>query len=459
MYCTIPPYPVQQLHLYSMTMGNLKHLEHQHLEHLAADATVGDLPLHDICISHRTFGKAVSELFEQNPSLPGILIEDQNGSTSLLSKQRFYERLSSPYGLELFLKNPISSLLAMCRQNGQVMEMVVLHHSETIEAAVQQGLQRSPGNLYEPLIIIFEDDSLPGFSVQLVLDFQVLLLAQAQLLSQANARIKEEQEKARIYLNKYRHQQRKVQEYNKKLQAQQVVIQERNQVLEQQQSGLIAQAQEIQDLNYRFFKLGELLSSEGRKVFQATFAGVNTICRNADQILAAGSTLNQEVQTLEQISHSMAKVSRQVHYLSVKASIVVNQSKEVPSGFTTISEEMSHLLSGTFAASQQLTQVSEHLNQHIQNLTKAAQAGMNTARSLISQMREAQIAVNELEALVKQSQGSVSSPTNEDDRATLIEVPNPLQEPEAMLGNRLGQDSLNSLNESRCDPVQCREVS
>lgn len=428
----------------------------EHLKDLTIDATtVGDLPLHDICVSDRTFGKAVSELFEQNPNLPGILVEDENGSTSLLSKQRFYERLSSPYGLELFLKNPISSLLNMCRQNGQVMEMVVLHHSETIEFAVQRGLQRSPGNLYEPLIVVFEDVNLPDFSVQLVLDFQVLLLAQAQLLSQANARIQEEQEKTKIYLSKYRQQQQKVQEYNKKLQAQQAVIQERNHTLEQQQAELLEQSQQIQELNHRFLQLGELLSSEGRKVFQATFAGVNTICRNADQILSAGSTLNQEVQTLEQISQSMVKVSRQVHYLSVKASIVVNQSKEVPSGFTTISEEMSNLLSGTFEASQQLSQVSEHLQQHIQNLTQAAQAGMNTARSLISQMREAQIAVNELEALVKQSQSSVLVSLEGGDLETTIGNLEHPQEAEVMIAGRLGQEVLKG---PQSNPIQRREV-
>lgn len=373
------------------------------LEHLTSEATLGDLPLHDLCISHKTLGKAVAELFDQNQDLPGILVEDESGSINLISRQRFHERMSSPYGLELFLKRPIATFLEMCHYGDQVMEVLVLSHTESIDIAVRQGLQRNARNVYEPIIVIFEDETLPEFSVRSLLDFQVLLLAQAHLLGQANQRILEQQRETELYLKKYHQQQRKVQVYNKQLRAQQTVIQERNDALERQQAELVKQSQQIQALNDRFLDVGAMLSSEIRKVFQATFAGVNTICRNADRVLSVGSTLEREVQGLHQISDSISKVSRQVHHLSVKASIVANQSQQTPSGFSTINEEISNLLSGTFDASKRLTQISERFTQQIQGLSQSAQSGMNTARSLISEMAEAQAAINELETLIKQS--------------------------------------------------------
>ncbi|WP_353260029.1 hypothetical protein [Prochlorothrix hollandica] len=372
------------------------------LERLTSEATLGDLPLQDLCISHKTLGQAVAELFDQNQDLPGILVEDESGTIRLISRRRFHERMSSPYGLDLFLKRPISAFLDMCHYDDQMMEVLVLSHGESIDMAVRQGLQRNARNVYEPIIVIFEDETLPEFSVRSLLDFQVLLLAQAHLLGKANQRIREQQQETELYLKKYHQQQRKVQAYNQKLKVQQAVIQERNDTLEQQQADLLEKSEQIQELNARFLEVGAMLSSEHRKVFQATFAGVNRICRSADRILAAGSTLEEEVQVLHRISDSIAKVSRQVHHLSVKASIAVNQSQTIPSGFSTINEEISHLLSGTFEASQQLTQASDRFTQQIQDLSQAAQSGMNTAHSLISDMGEAQAAINELDILVKQ---------------------------------------------------------
>jgi uncharacterized coiled-coil DUF342 family protein len=63
---------------------------------------------------------------------------------------------------------------------------------------------------------------------------------------------------------------------------------------------------------------------------------------------------------------------------------------------------ISNLLSGTFEASEKLRLVSDRFHKRIADLTQSAQMGMNVARSLISEMGEAQIAVNQLEELVRQ---------------------------------------------------------
>ena len=372
------------------------------LQSLTLNTTIGDLPLHDACVSHKTLGQSIVKLFDQDSELPGILVEDDSGITILISRQRFHERLSSPYGLELFLNRPISSFLEMYRNSEHGIEMLVLPHTESIEDAVSQGLQRHIKNIYEPIIVIFEDENLPGFHIKSLLDFRILLLAQSQLLSQANEEIRKQQQQTQHYLQQYKEKQQEAEVYNQQLQAQKALIQERNEELERQKDQLMEKTQQIQELNERFVELGGLLSSEGRKVFQATFAGVNSICRSADQIVEAGAFLDKEVKVLQEISESITKVSRQVNHLSIKASIVANQSGDQVSGFSTINEEISNLLAGTFDASEKLRLVSERFHKRIADLTQSAQTGMNVARSLISEMGEAQIAVNQLEELVQQ---------------------------------------------------------
>jgi len=290
----------------------------------------------------------------------------------------------------------------MYRNSEHGIEMLVLPHTDSIEIAVSQGLQRHIKNIYEPIIVIFEDENLPGFQIKSLLDFRILLLAQSQLLHQANEEIRKQQQQTQHYLQQYKEKQQEAEVYNQQLQEQKALIQERNEELERQKDQLIEKTQEIQELNERFLELGGLLSSEGRKVFQATFAGVNSICRSADQIVEAGAFLDKEVKVLQEISDSITKVSRQVNHLSIKASIVANQSGEQVSGFSTINEEISNLLAGTFDASEKLRLVSERFHKRIADLTLSAQTGMNVARSLISEMGEAQIAVNQLEELVQQ---------------------------------------------------------
>ena len=370
------------------------------IEQITSQSTLGDLPLHDVCVNHQVLGRVVADLFEQNPKLPGILIEDEAGTLNLLSRRRFHERMSSPYGLELFLNRPIATFLDMQKHQNQSLEVLVLPHTESIEAAVQYGLQRTIENIYDPIIVVFKNDNLPVFEVRQLLDFHTLLLCQSRVMALANAEIQSKQAETDRYLQKYRQQQAKVQDYTKRLQEQQKIIQERNQSLEVLQAELIEKYGKIDELNRQFLEVGNLLSSEVTKVFQATFAGVNSICRSADRVVYAGELLEKDVNILNQISDSIAKVSRLAHHLSIKASILVNKSGLSTSGFSTVSEEISHLLSGTFEASKKITQVSDQFKTRISEVTQAAQDGTNVARSLISEMSEAQMALNQLESLV-----------------------------------------------------------
>ena len=83
------------------------------------------------------------------------------------------EHLSQPYGLEIFLKRPIEVLLSVAQLNPPL----VLPGTESINQAVHTALQRPTVQLYEPIVVQ------EGTHTWSLLDFQVLLLAQTQILS------------------------------------------------------------------------------------------------------------------------------------------------------------------------------------------------------------------------------------------------------------------------------------
>lgn len=141
----------------------------------ATPATVGGLRAHTVAISPQTpMGWVVREL-ENSPELPGVLVFDKGEYRGMLSRRKIYEGLSRPYALELFVKHPASRFYA---------EMDIIHtpiaSRMRVEDAVRLALGRPGGQIYEPLVIAHDERKLS------LLDMQVLLLAQSQLLVNAN---------------------------------------------------------------------------------------------------------------------------------------------------------------------------------------------------------------------------------------------------------------------------------
>ncbi len=151
---------------------------------LNSNSTIGDLPCYEFQVSPTTSGREVAHKFEQDPDLPGVLIIQAEG-LGLISRQKFYWRLSRPFGLELFMRHPIQDLLDVTRQ-----EYLTLPHDCRIDAAVQVALSRATELVYEPVVVELADNSL------VLLNVYTLLLAQTQLLSMANKLVQEQKDLA-----------------------------------------------------------------------------------------------------------------------------------------------------------------------------------------------------------------------------------------------------------------------
>lgn len=368
------------------------------LSQITPQSTLGDLPLNDFQVGPNTLGRAIAHHLKQRPDLPGVIIVDRKGILGMISRRNCQIQIATAKTKDTFLQQPVMAYLQAYKKQTRFLK---LRDSESIDVAVRLGLSRPSKDIYEPIVVCFTDSGLPDFQAFFLLDFKTLLIAQSKIVAAINLEIHTSRTETQHYLHKLEAEQQKVREYTKLLESQKTVIQERNLLLESQQIELLEQAREISNYNKRLIKIGKLLSSEGKKAFQATFAGVNAICQNTAQIVTTGRLLSSELQTIRETSKLIEEISRQVQHLAVQAAIVANRTSFEMRGFGQITGEIGKLVGQTFEAAERTEQVAERFRTHIANLTQSAHEGTSTARSLVGKIEQAETALAELEALVQ----------------------------------------------------------
>lgn len=132
---------------------------------------VGDLPNHSVAVSPDEKLEVVVKKMERRPELPGVIITGKK--IGIISRTKMFERLGHQYGVELFLRKPISKL-------GEALKArALLVPAQTrIEEAVRMALARSQNDVYDPIVITDEEQ----VGLRLV-DMHVLLQAQSQIVS------------------------------------------------------------------------------------------------------------------------------------------------------------------------------------------------------------------------------------------------------------------------------------
>jgi diguanylate cyclase (GGDEF)-like protein len=151
-------------------------------------SVVGELPSSGAQVLPDSLIRSVIERLDREPDLPGVIVQDQR-IVRLLSRERLHQWLSKPFGTDLFLNRPVSYLLRTSFLAG-----LVVPADTRVEDAVRLALQRPGAEIHEPLVVVFPTGE------QRVLDFHVLLLAQTQLLTQANRFINQQVETGRALL-------------------------------------------------------------------------------------------------------------------------------------------------------------------------------------------------------------------------------------------------------------------
>ncbi|MEG4394862.1 chemotaxis protein [Microcoleus sp. BROC3] len=369
---------------------------------LTPDFTIGHLPCHHFQVSAATPGQVVAEKFEQEPDLPGVIITHESQVLGMISRVKFREQMSLPERVELYGTQPIRALLDFIR-----IPPLLLSEKWKVDDAVQASLNRHKDLIYEPIIVVMENRTYR------ILDVHTLVIAQSKILAQANKII----QKYRVERHKYQaiiqQEQAKVQECNELLKAQQRQT-EKSQSNPSNQVALVKQAEEIAHMNQRFVRIAKLISSEGRQAFQATFQGANSICNNTDKILGVGKAIANDLETVNRTSRTIREAIEQVRHLAVQVAVVTNQMGSQPSGLSQVSLEIGRLASKTFELGTQMEQIASRFKLRVHELTEAARAGANVAKSVTIKIDRAEMALLELEELIAEkdfnSQTAIKQP-------------------------------------------------
>lgn len=134
------------------------------------DSTLEELSLYDAEVAWDEPGKNVEKKFNNNPLLPGVILTQQGRLMGMISRKRFLEHLSQPYGGELFLNRPIKVLYKFAK-----VDLLIYPGSTKIVAVATEVVKRPPKILLEPVIVETQPQ------VYRLLDVHQLLYAQAQI--------------------------------------------------------------------------------------------------------------------------------------------------------------------------------------------------------------------------------------------------------------------------------------
>ena len=160
-------------------------MTHSSLCELNTDSVVADLPASDFTVAPDAIGRIVAHEFQQQPDLPGVLIRDGATLLGMISREKFLEHLSRPYGLELYMKRPIQVLLEV-----DPIAPLILPAETGIDEATRIALSRPRDLVYEPVVIVHADGQIRMQSLYM------LLRAQSQLLAIANQTIRRQKDAA-----------------------------------------------------------------------------------------------------------------------------------------------------------------------------------------------------------------------------------------------------------------------
>jgi hypothetical protein len=140
---------------------------------LGLSSVLGDLTLWDTSLELSCFGNSLTELFDQEPLMPGVVLTDNQNYVGMISRRRFFEFMSRPYSLGLFRERAISNLYDFVKA-----DILVMGTSTTVVEATQQALSRDFQLVYEPIVVA---ENLVTVGKHRLLDFQQLLLANSKI--------------------------------------------------------------------------------------------------------------------------------------------------------------------------------------------------------------------------------------------------------------------------------------
>jgi diguanylate cyclase (GGDEF)-like protein/putative nucleotidyltransferase with HDIG domain len=135
--------------------------------------TLAKLPFFDCNVDITSSLQELTTIFKQIPNLPGAVILDGRDCAGMISREKCFETLGRPFGVELYLKRPLSEFV---EKNGG--DVLILPDKTPIREAVNRALMRKTAELYDPIIV-----AISRHHQYRLVDMRTLLKAQSDILS------------------------------------------------------------------------------------------------------------------------------------------------------------------------------------------------------------------------------------------------------------------------------------
>jgi diguanylate cyclase (GGDEF)-like protein len=135
--------------------------------------TLAKLPYSENTVRITSTLLETTEIFKQNPFLPGVIVLDGENCAGMITRGKCFETLGRPFGVELYLKRPLIDFIKAVS-----IKALILPEKTPIREAVNRALQRDSYELYDPIVI-----SLARSHEYRLVDMRTLLKAQSDILS------------------------------------------------------------------------------------------------------------------------------------------------------------------------------------------------------------------------------------------------------------------------------------
>jgi hypothetical protein len=136
---------------------------------------VGDLDGHRFSVSPNIQTELITKHLRDNPTLPGVLLIEDSKLIGMIPRRTIFERLGRRYGVELFMRKPISEL----HKELHIEAPLVIDGRKRVEKTLRKALKRPQESIYDPIVIHHND-------AYAMLDMQTLIMTQAQILQNFN---------------------------------------------------------------------------------------------------------------------------------------------------------------------------------------------------------------------------------------------------------------------------------
>ncbi len=134
------------------------------------DSIIQELSLYDFQVEATDVGSKIAQMLEAFPLLPGVILTDMGQFAGMISRRRFLEFISRPFGRELFLRRPVRALYRFAQT-----EILIFPSDTLIVDAAKKSLVRSKELLYEPIVVQLSTQT------YCLLDAHELLVAQSNI--------------------------------------------------------------------------------------------------------------------------------------------------------------------------------------------------------------------------------------------------------------------------------------